>query len=232
MNSNESRSRRGGLRATPLRNDFRSLIRSRPVQALLLCCAAAQGVATATGSGPLGEDGKPRRGVVRAAVHDAVALDLAPVVVRAPERVADAAEAERLAEQYRAKGYSVSQKLAGLIYEAAVENDIDPKIAFGLVRTESEFKDHATSRVGAIGLTQLMIPTARWFKRGITEAELRDSETNLDIGFRYLRELVDRYNGNMHLALTAYNRGSGTVDRVLQRGGNPDNGYAGMVMGR
>ncbi|HEU0298563.1 MAG TPA: lytic transglycosylase domain-containing protein [Longimicrobium sp.] len=205
------------------------------MQAVLLGCAVVQGVATATGTGPVAEDGKPRRGVVQTAVKGAVALDVAPIVVRGTQRVAhapQAPEAERLAQKYRARGYTVPARLAQLIYRKAVENEIDPEIAFGLVRTESEFKDYATSHVGAIGLTQLMLPTARWFKRDATERDLRDSETNLEIGFRYLNELIDRYDGDLHLALTAYNRGTGTVDRVLKRGGNPDNGYAGKVMGR
>jgi soluble lytic murein transglycosylase-like protein len=235
VKDNESRSPRPGTRnAPPLRNDFRSLVRSRPVQALLLGAAVLQGVATATGAGPLGEDGR-RRGLVQTAVRSGTSMQVAPVVVRAPQRVAQAhasAEADRLADEYRARGYSISDKLAELIYSTAVEHDISPEIAFGLVKTESEFKDYATSHVGAIGLTQLMLPTARWFKRDATENDLRDSETNLEIGFRYLGELIDRYDGNVNLALTAYNRGTGTVDRVLQRGGNPDNGYAGKVRGR
>ncbi|WP_331125796.1 lytic transglycosylase domain-containing protein [Longimicrobium sp.] len=206
-------------------------MRSRPIQALLLGAAVLQGVATATGAGPLGQDGK-RRGLVQTAVRSGTSMQVAPVVVRAPQRVAQAAEAERLANEYRARGYTIPDKLAELIYSTAVEHDINPEIAFGLVKTESEFKDYATSHVGAIGLTQLMLPTARWFKRDATENDLRDSETNLEIGFRYLGELIDRYDGNVNLALTAYNRGTGTVDRVLQRGGNPDNGYAGKVRGR
>lgn len=232
MERNESRSpRRVTRRATPLRNDFRSLARSRPVQALLLSVAIAQGVVTATGTGPLGDDGKPRHGVVQSAVKDGMAMHLSPIVVKAPTvRVEESALA--LAAQFRAKGYTVPDRLAGQIYEAAVRNDIDPRLAFGLVRTESEFKDYATSRVGAVGLTQLMVPTARWFKRDATVADLRDSETNLEIGFRYLNELIDRYEGDVELALTAYNRGTGTVDRVLERGGDPDNGYARKVLGR
>ena len=67
------------------------------------------------------------------------------------------------------------------------------------------------------------------FKAGTTRADLRDQETNLRIGFKYLKQLVDKYDGNENLALTAYNRGPGTVDRVLKRGGNPDNGYADFV---
>lgn len=230
MQKNESRSpRRVTRRATPLRNDFRSLVRSRPVQGLLLSVAIAQGVVTATGTGPMGEDGKKRHGLVQSAVREGVAMHLPPVVVR-PQ--SGSALAQALADKYRAKGYSVPDGLAKQIYEAAVANEIDPALAFGLVRTESEFKDYATSRVGAVGLTQLMVPTARWFKRGVTVAELRDSKTNLEIGFSYLNELIDRYDGDVELALTAYNRGTGTVDRVLERGGDPDNGYADKVLGR
>ena len=240
METNERRSpRRVTRRATPLRSDFGSLIRSRPVQALLLCAAAAQGIATATGTGPLGADGK-RHGVVQSAVREAVALNVGTVVVRAPARTARSAAgaagsealALDLAREHRARGYELSDDLAVKIYQAAVRNGIDPRMAFGLVRTESEFKDYATSHVGAIGLTQLMVPTARWFKRGATEDDLRDSETNLEIGFSYLSELIDRYDGDVELALTAYNRGTGTVDRVIERGGDPDNGYAGKVLGR
>jgi hypothetical protein len=227
LDRNESRSpRRVTRRAAPLRNDFRSLAGSRPVQALLLSVAVAQGVVTATGTGPLGADGKPRHGVVQSAVKGAVAMHLPPVVVQGP--VDQGALA--LAEQYRATGYEVSDELAAKIYAAAKRHEIDPRVAFGLVRTESEFKDYATSRVGAVGLTQLMVPTARWFKRDATVADLRDSETNLEIGFRYLNELIDRYEGDLELALTAYNRGTGTVDRVLEKGGDPDNGYAGKVL--
>ncbi|HEX6036559.1 MAG TPA: lytic transglycosylase domain-containing protein [Longimicrobium sp.] len=234
MDRNEKRSpRRVTRRAAPLRSDFRSIVKSRPVQALLLSVAVAQGVVTATGTGPLGDDGKPRHGVVGSAVREGVAMNLAPVVVQAPQKVAKARTEETavaLASEYRAKGYDLSDELARQIYAAAVRNEIDPHLAFGLVRTESEFKDYATSHVGAVGLTQLMVPTARWFKKGATVADLRDSETNLEIGFRYLGELIDRYEGDVELALTAYNRGTGTVDRVLKRGGDPDNGYAGKVL--
>lgn len=234
MVSNENRSpRRVTRRAAPLRSDFRSIVRSRPVQALLVSVAVAQVVVTATGTGPLGDDGKPRHGVVQNAVREGVAMNLAPVVVQAPQKVAKARTEETavaLATEYRAKGYDLSDELAAQIYQAAVANDIDPHLAFGLVRTESEFKDYATSHVGAVGLTQLMVPTARWFKKNATVADLRDSETNLEIGFSYLNELIDRYDGDVELALTAYNRGTGTVDRVLQRGGDPDNGYAGKVL--
>ena len=130
----------------------------------------------------------------------------------------------------RYKDLGLSRDLAENIYDLALESDIDPDVAFGMVRTESEFKTSATSHVGAIGLTQLMPATARWLKKGVTVQELRDPKTNLSIGFRYLRELIDKYDGDTELALLAYNRGPGTVDRVLKRGGDPNNGYAEAVI--
>lgn len=211
------------------RSSLRALLRSRTVQALLVATATVQGTASYAGARLASADGGSAS-LVRGAVKEGVAMGLDPVRVRMPAEVAKPAAPEELAAAYRAKGFDVPAALAEKIYLAAVRNDIDPAVAFGLVRTESEFKDHATSRVGAIGLTQLMPATAKWFERNVTVAQLRDSDTNLEIGFRYLGELIDRYDGDLHLALTAYNRGTGTVDRVLARGGDPDNGYAGLVL--
>lgn len=226
------------------RNETRALLRSRPLQAALVVVAAAQVVAVASGSGGHADQPRNLRELMAQAASEP-AGQVAAVTVAAPMKVAKetaaarkssgglrAAAAEELAGKYRQRGFKVSATLAGQIHAAALANRIDPKIAFGLVRTESGFRNSATSPVGAIGLTQLMPATARWMQRGVTRSELRDPEVNLRIGFRYLRELMDKYEGDTELALTAYNRGPGTVDRVLKRGGNPDNGYADMVMGR
>ena len=232
-----------------LQNDTGSLLRSRPLQALLVTVAAAQVVAV--GTGKLDHADRPR--TVRELAANVASAEpvgqIPALVVAAPVKAAKArtaakaparksaadrklAAAEELARKYRQRGFKVSPSLARQIHAAAVANRIDPKVAFGLVRTESGFKNSATSPVGAIGLTQLMPATARWMQRGVTRSDLRNPEVNLRIGFRYLRELIDKYEGDTELALTAYNRGPGTVDRVLKRGGNPDNGYAGMVLGR
>ena len=146
---------------------------------------------------------------------------LAPIEVTAPSVQPTVAS---LAKQYK-----IPTSLARDIYEAAVENKISPRTAFGLVRAESSFRTSATSPVGAIGLTQLMPATARWLAPGVTRQELRKPDVNLRIGFKYLRDLKEKYNGNEKLALLAFNRGPGTVDRLLKRGRNPDNGYAEKV---
>jgi soluble lytic murein transglycosylase-like protein len=125
--------------------------------------------------------------------------------------------------------YELSREMAEDIYDMAIASDVEPDVAFGLVRAESSFKNTATSYVGAIGLTQLMPATAKWLEKGITNSELRNPRTNLRIGFKYLKQLTEKYDGDTDMALVAYNRGPGTVDRILKRGGNPDNGYAKFV---
>lgn len=129
-----------------------------------------------------------------------------------------------------ASAFEVPLSLATQIHDAAIETKIEPNVAFGLVAAESSFRPSAVSPVGAIGLTQVMPATARDVEPGTSRKELFDTQTNLRIGFSYLRKLMDKYQGDTELALTAYNRGPGTVDRVLKRGGNPDNGYADKVL--
>ncbi|HUG41608.1 MAG TPA: lytic transglycosylase domain-containing protein [Longimicrobiales bacterium] len=127
--------------------------------------------------------------------------------------------------------YGIDRTLAAEIYEAAERHEIEPDMAYGLVNTESTFRDRAVSHVGARGLTQVMPRTARWLDPSVSASELFNRDTNLDLGFKYLRMMIDKYGGDVENALTAYNRGPGTVDKILRRGGNPDNGYAGKVLG-
>lgn len=138
-------------------------------------------------------------------------------------------EREAVAEEF-AERFGISVPLAQQIHDAAVEERIDPDVAFGLVRTESSFRRTVVSWAGAVGYTQLLPSTARWIAPGTSRGDLFDTRTNLRVGFKYLRYLMDKYDGNTRLALLAYNRGPGTVDRVLSRGGNPANGYADKVL--
>lgn len=126
--------------------------------------------------------------------------------------------------------YGISRELAEDIYDTARDEGVDADVAYGLVKTESDFREDAVSHAGARGLTQLMPRTARWLLPGTSSSDLHDRRINLSLGFRYLDELIGKYRGDVELALTAYNRGPGTVDRVLKTGGNPDNGYAAKVL--
>ena len=126
--------------------------------------------------------------------------------------------------------YRIPADLAASIYDIAVAEGIDPKVAYSLVNVESEFYNKAVSPVGALGLTQVMPATGRMLQPGLQRADLFDPETNLRLGFRFLRELLARYNGDLDLALHAYNRGPTIVDRILKTGGDPANGYADAVL--
>jgi soluble lytic murein transglycosylase-like protein len=151
-----------------------------------------------------------------------------PMAAQWRERILEAERTQLITDL--ASEFEVPVSLAQQIHEAALDAELDLGMAFGLVAAESSFRTAAVSPVGAIGLTQVMPATARDVEPGTTRSDLLHPETNLRIGFSYLRKLIDQYDGNAKLALTAYNRGPGTVDRVLKRGGNPDNGYAEKVL--
>jgi soluble lytic murein transglycosylase-like protein len=127
--------------------------------------------------------------------------------------------------------YRISPQLSNAIHAAAEAQGIDPDLAYRLVRAESGFNPRARSRVGALGLTQLMPGTARWLEpRMNTPERIMHPDDNLAVGLRYLRGLLDKYD-DLDLALLAYNRGPGAVDRDLRRGRNPENGYTRYVLG-
>jgi soluble lytic murein transglycosylase-like protein len=126
--------------------------------------------------------------------------------------------------------YGISFELASAIERAALEEGIDPDLAFRLVRVESRFQERAVSPAGALGLTQLMPATANELQAGITREEIFDRDTNLRLGFRYLRWLLRQHDGKVEEALHAYNRGPGTVARIRAAGGDPANGYADHVL--
>ena len=126
--------------------------------------------------------------------------------------------------------WMVDTELARAIYDAALDAGIDPELGFRLVNVESQFKEKATSSVGAAGLTQVMLPTARFYDRNITKQKLYERETNLRIGFHYLRDLIDERRGNVKLALLTYNRGGQAVQNELSLGLDPSNGYDRKVM--
>lgn len=126
--------------------------------------------------------------------------------------------------------YRIPADLAGAIYDAALSEGIHPSLGFQLVKVESGFQANARSVKNAIGYTQVLLPTARIYQPGITEEALGDRDTNLRIGFRFLNELLARFQGDMHLALLAYNRGPTRVTAILEGGGDPRNGYAVNVL--
>ena len=135
--------------------------------------------------------------------------------------------AESLLE-YSAR-YQITSDLADLIYGTALREGIDPDLAFRMVKVESDFTRGATSAAGALGLVQVQLATAKFYDANITTEELYDPATNLSIGFRYIRDLIEVY-GDVKLALLAYNRGPSRIKKLLDEGHDPQNGYASRIM--
>jgi soluble lytic murein transglycosylase-like protein len=195
------------------------------------------GLAVAGVAAPLVRAGAPAgSGATETDMEEAGALDASIFAGDMEEELSQrwaAAEATSAREgviQSAIERYRIDRGLAADIHDAAEAQGIDPVLAFGLVKTESTFNERAVSHVGARGLTQVMPRTARWLRPGTTAEDLFDRETNLELGFSYLSDMIEKYRGDVRLALLAYNRGPGTVDRILKRGGNPDNGYARKVL--
>jgi soluble lytic murein transglycosylase-like protein len=96
-----------------------------------------------------------------------------------------------------------------LISKAATEHQLDPALIRAVIHAESSFRPTVTSRKGAMGLMQLMPQTAAHL--GVKDAN--SPEQNIAGGSRYLADLLKQYNGEVNLALAAYNAGASNVKR-------------------
>lgn len=126
--------------------------------------------------------------------------------------------------------FGIPADLSSEIYDAAEAEGLDVELAFALVRVESSFRPRVVSSMGAVGLTQVLPSTAFGVDPELDRADLFSSGTNLRVGFRYLRGLIERYDGDLRTALLAYNRGPTRVDSLQSLGEDPGNGYARAVL--
>jgi hypothetical protein len=113
-----------------------------------------------------------------------------------------------------ASGTTAGDPLKSLIARAALRYQIDPDFLASVMKAESGFVPTAVSPKGALGLMQLMPRTAA----GLGVKDVLDPAANAEGGTRYLRQLLDRYDGDAVRALAAYNAGPQQVD---QHGGIP-----------
>lgn len=105
-----------------------------------------------------------------------------------------------------------ARHLRPLIEQAAARHGLPAALVEAVVAVESGFNAQAVSPKGARGPMQLMPATARQY--GLTDRrQLHEPAQNIDAGARHLKELLDRHQGNVALALAAYNAGAGAVQR-------------------
>ncbi len=167
----------------------------------------------------------------RRAEHDLAAANAriqALSAAGAEQELADFQEAERLGVSRFMKdstalwGDDRRRVMAAIVRESRRQG-LDPALVAAVIQVESRFDPLAVSGVGACGLMQLMPPTAGWLleketgSSKVRPAQLFNPVLNIELGTRYLAQLVDRFDGDLTRALIAYNAGP-SVARTLRRG--------------
>jgi hypothetical protein len=110
------------------------------------------------------------------------------------------------------KGEAKKKEFHSIVNEKAAKYELDPSLIHAVIKTESNGNPYAVSRKGAQGLMQLMPSTAN-------DLQVRnpfDPDENIDGGTRYLKYLIEKFRGDLTLALAAYNAGPKTVEKSGQ----------------
>lgn len=160
----------------------------------------------------------------------ALALAAGGAAAGAPGSVDDPELAWR---DYLASGTSVPPRYrfphANCFRAAAAGYDLPETLLLAVARGESDFEPEARSRANAHGVMQILWPTTAHHLGIFRLSDLYDPCTNIDAGARYLREMLERFDGNLHLALAAYNYGP---ERIAADPGNIPQGaswYSGYI---
>ncbi|MGG3573299.1 lytic transglycosylase domain-containing protein [Bacillus gobiensis] len=110
---------------------------------------------------------------------------------------------------YAGRTQEIEEIVEEIVKEAAKNYGVDEKLIHAVISQESGYKNLAVSGAGAMGLMQLMPSTAR--SLGVSNA--LDPRQNIEGGTKYLKQMLDQHNGDVSLALAAYNAGPGNVQK-------------------
>ncbi len=114
------------------------------------------------------------------------------------------------------------QKYSEYVEKYALEYGVDSMLVYAIIKAESNFKPNIKSSSNAMGLMQLLDETAQETAKKIgieyTEGCLYNPETNIRLGIKYYSELLEEYDNNYMLALTAYNAGTGNLKKWIDQG--------------
>ena len=98
------------------------------------------------------------------------------------------------------------------VEDAAAEFGLEPALIRAVIRVESNFNHRAVSHAGARGLMQIMPPTAHSLKE-VKALNMEKPRANVRAGAKYLRKMINKFQGDLELALAAYNAGPGAVEK-------------------
>lgn len=201
---------------------------------LLGCALAGMGLDHAdSASRAKSQSHRSLPGVASAASLDRIAVAVVAVVY--PEEPIVQQIIERFEMRHTALPKRERVALARTIVREARAQQLDPELVIAVIEVESAGYHLAESHVGALGLMQILPSTGKELagKLGVPwngPDTLFDPTLNVRLGTAYLRELADRYDGNVRTALAAYNWGPGRIDRRIRSGATVPSEYIHQVM--